>query len=141
MKYDTVKVVATADEGSELNCLDFDFASENNIPIESSSELARAAGSTKLNLIGETATEIVLYPVHKEKIRWALGRCIVVQNLGVPILIGEPGKMDNRIRTVSHEKEIITETTSGKPVTIPYLTADNIRGINKSFLIRSKENQ
>ena len=141
MKYDTVKVVATADEGSELNCLDFDFASENNIPIESSSELARAAGSTKLNLIGETATEIVLYPVHKEKIRWALGRCIVVQNLGVPILIGEPGKMDNRIRTVSHEKEIITETTSGKPVAIPYLTAENIRGINKSFLLRSKENQ
>ena len=40
------KIVSTADEGSELNCLDHKIAVDNNIPFTATRHTAAAAGSS-----------------------------------------------------------------------------------------------
>ena len=45
---------------------------------------------------------------------------VVVTNLGVDLLVGEPGKLDNKIVTISHHKIIETVDANGEAVKLPY---------------------
>ena len=56
----------------------------------------------------------------KSPVRWGLGKMVVVTNLGVNLLVGEPGKLDNKIVTISHHKIIETVDVNGKAVKLPY---------------------
>ena len=48
-----------------------------------------------------------------------LGKVVTVKGLGTKILVGEPGKRDNQVVTIPHEKRI--EFHSGKEViSMPY---------------------
>ena len=49
-----------------------------------------------------------------------LGKVVIVTNLGVDLLIGELGKVDNKIVNIPHKKLIKTENIKGKVVQIPY---------------------
>ena len=55
----------------------------------------------------------------KHDIKWNLGKVIIVKNLGVSLLVGEPGKNDNAIITIPQEA-ILTKDVAGKLVTLPY---------------------
>ena len=49
---------ATIDEGSEINCLDYGFATQNKIKFSPTECIATAAGSMAMSLSGETLENI-----------------------------------------------------------------------------------
>ena len=68
-------------------------------------------------------------------IRFNLGKCIVVNqdyiilvvnNLGCPILIGEPGKKDNKISTDPSDEKINTIDVNGSSISLPYETSSTL---------------
>ena len=112
---------ATVDEGSEINCLDEGFATKNGIRFERTDCKATAAGSTVMKLSGQTNKDITIK--HKGKpIMWKLGRLVVVKNLGVDLLVGEPAKSDNEIVTFPHQRLIEMWNSAGKRVKLPYFS-------------------
>ena len=129
-------VFPTIDEGSEINVIDFDFATKCNLSFSRTPHQATAAGSQQMTVIGETKDKVILHKQHgKHFIRWNLNNCIVVKNLGCPILIGEPGKQDNSISTVSSQKLICTYDVEKVLVSLPYQTKPTMH--NTNFICRS----
>ena len=111
--------IATIDEGSEINCLDESFAMKNNIKFVPTGCRATAAGSTDMQLAGQTEDDVCLVVQGtKEPLSWDLQKMVVVKNLGVNILIGEPGKADNKIVTIPHHK--IIQVGGSKKIILPY---------------------
>ena len=85
--------------------------------------VAQAAGANRMKLAGETKDCIMLKLLNTvAPVILNLGRMIVVNNLGVDILIGEPGKADNEILTIPHKQKIEFKSTKGKQITVPYST-------------------
>ena len=124
------------DEGSELCCIDHSLAKSINIPFSRTTESAVGAGSSTMILVGETDASVVLsLPYCKYPIHWNLGKCVVVQNLGCPILIGEPGKLYNNILTDPTKRLISTRNVNGQRVSFPYHKQPTIT--QSSFLVRS----
>ena len=119
--------------------MDHKFALDNNILFTAIVQTAGAAGSTKMLLMGETGSNVSLQLVSKHDVKWDLGKCIIVKNLGVPILIGEPGKLDNKIITVPQEL-ILTKNVQGTLITLPYhvKTANNLN-YSRHFLCTAQE--
>ena len=87
---------------------------------------------------GQTQNNVVLeIPNRDSLVTWDLSRCIIVDNLGVDILIGEPGKIDNKIVTNSQVKHVETEDVNGNAVCIPYFK----RKDEKRFLCRATKSE
>ena len=113
----SVPCTPVIDEGSEINCVDFHLANKAAIPQVPTLCKAKAAGNMNMNIKGETAEDVkLLVSQNDSTITWNLGKCIVVQNLGVDILIGEPAKVDNKIVTIPHKKLIETNDDKGNKV-------------------------
>ena len=124
MVFVTVKnkpTVATIDEGSEINCLDESFAARTGILYIPTLCTATAAGSNNMKLAGQTIEDIDMQVEGASRIiSLKLGKMVVVKNLGVDTLIGEPGKADNKIVTIPHEKVIKVLDDQGKTAVLPY---------------------
>ena len=108
------------DEGSELNCLSEAFAVKNKIEISPTPCSASSADSTCMKIMGQTVQDLVVSPLHTNIVLWDLGKCVVMKNLSVDMLIGEPGKLDNEIITLPHLKKIKTKDINGKATFINY---------------------
>ena len=54
---------------------------------------------------------------------------VIVKNLGVDILIGEPGKKDNRILTHPHKRMIELQPIAGKKTLIPYFIKSKVNSM------------
>ena len=135
---DAIVCTPTIDEGSEINCVDKAFAEKANITLTPTNCTAMAAGSNSMIVIGQTKGNVTLkIPHNSSSISWDLGKCVVVDNLGVNILIGEPAKIDNKIITKSHLKIIETRDSNGKTVEIPYFDKKD----EHRFLCRSPKSQ
>ena len=77
--------------------LDLKFCLRWGIKFTPTSHEAKAAGSASISIKGQTKDDIKLRVKDcKSPILWNLGKCIVVDNFGVDILIGEPGKLDKK---------------------------------------------
>lgn len=138
VKLGSLETYCIIDEGSELCCIDHSFALQNNILFSRTSESAVSAGSFRMQLMGETQYNIILNPMYgKSFIRWNIGRCVVVLNLGCPILIGEPGKSANSILTDPVTKSIKTRNIHGQYVSFPY--AQTHLPVPRTFLCRSPD--
>ena len=88
---------------------------------------------------GETIDNVILHKNQDNKfIRWNLGKCVVVKNLGCALLIGEPGKIDNKIETLPCEKLIRTIDIHNKSVLLPYQYHKTT--YNRNFICRSAVN-
>ena len=115
------ELYATIDEGSEINCIDEGFAVTNNLKFVPTSCKAMAAGSNSMKLAGQTVLSVFIdVQGAAQPIKWNLGKMVVVANLGVDILIGEPGKVDNKIVTIPHHKVIEALDIHNKKVRLPY---------------------
>ena len=113
--------VATIDEGSEINCLDEGFATRTGLEFVPTACTATAAGSNKMKLAGQTIENVGMKVEGASKsISWELGKMVVVRNLGVDILVGEPGKADNKVVTIPHKKVIEVLDDAGRKVVLPY---------------------
>jgi hypothetical protein len=129
-------VYPTIDEGSEINVVDFDFATQCNLSFSRTTHQATAAGSQQMTVVGETKDDVVLHKNHDNHfIRWNLRKCIVVRNLGCPVLIGEPGKQDNVISTLPSKKLICTKDVENTPIVLPYQTKPVVS--TRNFICRS----
>ena len=131
---------AVIDEGAELNCIDEAFCLERGIKFKKTILTATAAGKNRMSLTGETEEDIVLKPMSSVHIKviWNLGPCVVVKNLGNPVLIGEPAKKDNKIVTIAHERKILARDIEGNKISINYI--DKKKSQAQSFLCRAQEN-
>ena len=113
--------LAVIDEGSEINCIDYSFATKNKIEFVPTRCTAYAAGSMNIQLEGETRN--LIFAQVKEgnsQISLLLGKMVIVRNLGVDVLIGEPGKKDNLIVTYPHKRLVEFSSKNGKRIKIPY---------------------
>ena len=108
------------DEGAQLNVLDDKFARELNLKIIETPQMASAANKTPMKVTGQTKEDLVVkFNAGTEVVEINLGKVVTVENLGTKILVGEPGKRDNRVVTVPHEHKI--EFRGGeKVVSMPY---------------------
>ena len=96
------------DCGAEINVIDKDFACSVNIGISNTKEVAHAANKLPLDVVGQTMvpvsiqcfTNLGLKPIH-------LGLMLVVANLGVDCLIGEPGKAQNNLICLPQQKLVV----------------------------------
>ena len=100
---------------------------------------ATAAGQNKISLSGQTRGDLSLFPTENKRVQWNLGKCVVVKNLGNSILLGEPGKKDNKIITVPHSRAIITRDVDDQEVHEQYAGASPAtENKQKSFLCRAQ---
>ena len=53
-----------------------------------------------------------------------LGKLIVVKNLGVELLLGEPAKIDNEIVTIPHKQLVEVTNMKGARIKLPYITKE-----------------
>ena len=113
--------VATIDEGSEINCLDEGFALRSKILFIPTSCKATAAGKSRMKLVSQTREDLKLHLADSTMpLTWNLGKAVVVSNLGVDVLVGEPGKADNKITTIPHKKKIKIVSDNAKEIILPY---------------------
>lgn len=118
-------IYAVIDEGSEISAINATCMEHFNLSYSRSVERAVSAGSLKLPVLGITDQEIILQLPHgNNNVQWNLGQCLVVQNLGCDILIGEPAKCINNILTDPVCKTVKTKDISSNTVWLPYVTKD-----------------
>ena len=130
-------VCAVIDEGSEINCVDEGFAVKHGMKYVATSCKATAAGCNVMSLAGQTEKDISIKIRYSTKsIVLRLGRMIVVKNLGVEILVGEPGKEDNEIVTIPHKKLIEFSNDEKKRVRLPYSFKSELRKRVQHFTVR-----
>ena len=114
-------ISAIIDEGSEVSAIDKCIADTLHIPIRRTIEAAQAAGSKNLTIIGETKEDVIVFIyVEKTVVRWNLGQCLVVAQLGCDMLIGEPAKATNHIQTNPVNKCIDTVDIHKNKVVLSY---------------------
>ena len=119
------------DEGSEVNCVDEKFINLNSIKSIPTPCSASSADSTKMEVVGQTKDDLVITIMHNNPVMWNLGRCVVVKNLSVDMLIGEPGKVDNKIITLPHLRKVKTEDINGQTIVLNYSNKNTERHLCK----------
>ena len=106
--------LAIIDEGSELNCLDSKLIETVGIPIHVSDLGAKSAGNFKMKIVGPSKNEVVVSVVSsKMQGKINLGVCVVIENLGVDMLIGQPAKIKHEIVTKPHLQRVSFRDTHG----------------------------
>ena len=133
-------VTAIVDEGSEISAINSTVVNQLDLPTSRSIEQARAAGSKTIDIVSQTANDVILVKtVDNSVIQWNLGQCLVIDDLGCDILIGEPAKQANKIVThpshkcisvidVDGNKKILSYESFSKPsvVSAPPIQNENV---------------
>ena len=112
--------LALIDSGAEINVLDKDFALSLSIGIVKTSETATAANKSPLEVYGQTSKPVVVECItEKGSIKLHLGVMLVVANLGIKCLLGEPAKIRNNLICLPRHKSVVI--ANGPDVTyVPY---------------------
>ena len=101
-------VISLIDSGAEINVIDAITARNAGIEIIKTEEIAKAANHLPLDIIGQTAAPVTLKcPTEEGHQMLSLGILLVVNNLGVQCLIGEPGKQSNNIICLPKRKLVV----------------------------------
>ena len=100
--------IAVVDSGAEINVIDITVARNAGVGIVKTSEIATAANQLPLDIHGRTSSPISLLCKTNEGSKMIyLGYVLVVNNLGIGCLIGEPGKAHNNIICLPRKKNIV----------------------------------
>ena len=111
------------DTGAELNVADCSLMKKLGFKIVPSPIQANAANDSALDVQGRTDQEVVLEcQMQQGLVHIMLGKVTVVQNLGVPFIIGEPGLRDNFLSTVPY-LEMIFMRNGDRTSSVPYSSA------------------
>ena len=122
--YNHHHAILLVDEGSGLNAVDGEFVKRNDIEIIQSDRNATAAGSHKLNIVGETLNDLVVDTRFGSRhFSINLGKAVVIPNLGSELILGEPGKALNGI-TTDPEKKLIVMKRQGEKMVKEYEDSD-----------------
>ena len=105
---DSLKVLCLIDSGAEINVIDALTAKSAGIDVIKTNEVAKAANHLPLAIIGQTSKPVMLRcPTEEGFTMLTLGIMLVVQDLGIQCLIGEPGKELNNIICLPKRKLVI----------------------------------
>ena len=130
---------AIIDEGSDINCIDESLATKRGVRFEKTSCKAKAAGSSRMQLTGQTQDDVIISVKHVGcPILLRLGKMVVVKNLGVDLLLGEPAKIDNQITTIPHKRLIEVKNVKGVKVKLPY---GNVHKDDKKLVFHCKASE
>ena len=114
-------VTAIIDEGSEISAISSTIVDTINIPISRTLEAAQSAGTQALQITGKTTNDIMVETnVNSSLVRWNLGQCLVIKDLGCDILIGEPAKEKNSIFTHPVHKYVVTNDIRSNKTILAY---------------------
>ena len=101
-------ILVLLDSGAELNVVDADTALKAGLGIVETKEVAKAANQLPLDIVGRTSSPVTLKCITEEGVKMLqLGLLLVVKNLGVACLIGEPGKEFNNIICLPKRKLVL----------------------------------
>ena len=115
---------ALVDSGAELNVLDKNFADLVKIGITDTKEVAHAANKLPLDVCGQTTAPVTIWCCSDSGDRMLhLGIMLVVANLGVDCLIGEPGKTLNNIVCLP-KQQIVVLAIENDVCQVPYYSAN-----------------
>ena len=119
-------VKAVVDEGSEVNVIEEKVVLKAGVKVDPVTDTrATAAGSNPLLVIGQCHDHLVLdVEVEGVSIPVDLGHAVVIRGLGADLLVGEPGKCDNKIHTIP-EHRLIEFNHEGQTLTTHYDTGPN----------------
>ena len=118
-------VKAIIDEGSEISAISSNIQKQLNLSISRNVELAKSAGSQTLAILGETTKDVWINVTTStgKIIQWNLGQCLVIENLGCDVLIGEPAKAFNNITTHSALRQATSTDINDTKLIVPYASA------------------
>lgn len=134
-------VTAIIDEGSEISAINSSIVNQLHLPTSRSVEQAKAAGSKKIDISSQTAQDVILSKsVNGSKIQWNLGQCLVVNNLGCDILIGEPAKQANQIVTHPSHKCISAVDVDNNKQILSYSCSSKSSDVSVTGMQNEKEN-
>ena len=106
--FNNIKFPLLIDSGAEINVMDEDFVIKAGIGMLEASELAQAANRLPLEIIGQTSHPVTISCDTEEGSKPInLGIVLVVRKLGIPCLLGEPGKLNNNIICLPQRKIVI----------------------------------
>ena len=107
------------DSGAELNCISLQFAREMQIPFVPTAAEAKGAGDKDIALAGVTTADVIIYSdFNGQRIPINLQRSVVVDELGVDILAGEPAMQSNELGTDARGRNVFIRyngVSYGKP--------------------------
>ena len=93
-----ISFASLLDSGAVINVVDEKFADKANIPFEKTTEVAQAANHLPLDIVGQSVDPITVDAITNEgSVPLQLGKVLVIRDLGIDVLIGEPGKKVNNI--------------------------------------------
>ena len=114
------QLIMIIDEGAEVNCVDAAVVKRVGCQIFPTHQSASAAGKSKLNIFGTLPDNTISRSVFENvSVPINIGDALVVQDLGVDLLLGEPGKCRNKINTIS-DKKLISAQLDDKILHTPY---------------------
>ena len=121
MLLNNTPVNAIIDEGSEISAISSNIVEKSNTCISRTVEPAQAVGSLSIPVVGTTTSDVIIKkPLEESEIQWNLGQCLVINDLGCDILIGEPAKAKNNITTHPMTKSIYTNDSADNNVVLSY---------------------
>ena len=113
--------VAIIDEGAEVTAIDHNIAKEAGIAISNTNTGAKAAGAQSLSIIGQSLHPVTANVLNlRVPVTINLGHCLIIKNLGTPVLIGQPTKISHKIVTLPHLNQINFEDIHNVKHTIKY---------------------
>ena len=114
------RFIVTVDEGAELNIISAKLVNRANIPVTTTQEGANAADGGGLKVVGQTKSPLIIYGYFQgTRVEINLGYVLVVENLEADILMGEPGKKDNKLWTMACDEQVHVRR-GGRVYSTPY---------------------
>ena len=111
------------DEGSNVNCIDQKVTNQRRIKFKKSKLAAQAPRSGSVTVSGICSSDLVISTVFGDKeVLINPGQPLVIPNLGVDILVGEPGKQSNNLSTDPSAK-LLSCMYQGQVLSKPYLSS------------------
>ena len=102
------EAILTIDEGSEINAISEKFAKLHDIQLSPSRRKASGAGGNNLEIVGESLDDVYLdTKFQSRRFSLNLGKVAIIKNLSCPIILGEPGKCENKISTNPRDRKVI----------------------------------
>ena len=144
---DGIQHVAILDEGANHNCLDLQVAKNRKVRFSKTTLQAKSAGSNDITVAGICESDLIVSTLFQgESVDINLGRALVIPNLGIDFLIGEPAKQSNSLTTNPRTKTIV-HNLQGRTLSKPYLSEGGYKAFSvckprsKIFLLQGESTE
>ena len=116
-----IDIIGTLDEGAEVSCISLDAAKKLKLSLVKTDCSAVSADKIPMRAIGQTSSKLVaVVKQSKSSSIIDLGHFLVISNLGVDLLIGQPTKVDTSMVSVPHKRIVYFRDINNLEASAPY---------------------